>query len=204
MNYSADKQQRWLQIARVLKPRGNKGEVAAELLSDFSARFSALSHIYLAKESGTPYRVAVERFWMDQNHPGQGVFHFEGSHTISDAEKFRGLDVFLPMEERVALPAGQYFVTDLIGCTVFEIATGESKLASPACDAEIAPRVIGTVRDVFFPGESVAGTPLLQVLTPSGELLIPLAEDICKRIDVGSRRIDVILPEGLQGVNAPE
>lgn len=204
MNYSADKQPRWLQIARVLKPRGNKGEVAAELLSDFSARFSALSHIYLAKESGTPYRVAVERFWMDQNHPGQGVFHFEGSHTISDAEKFRGLDVLLPIEERVALPAGQYFVTDLIGCTVFEIATGESKLASPACDAEIAPRVIGTVRDVFFPGESVAGTPLLQVLTPSGELLIPLAEDICKRIDVGSRRIDVILPEGLQGVNAPD
>jgi 16S rRNA processing protein RimM len=204
LNYSADKQPRWLQIARVLKPRGNKGEVAAELLSDFSARFSALSHIYLAKESGTPYRVAVERFWMDQNHPGQGVFHFEGSHTISDAEKFRGLDVLLPIEERVALPAGQYFVTDLIGCTVFEIATGESKLASPACDAEIAPRVIGTVRDVFFPGESVAGTPLLQVLTPSGELLIPLAEDICKRIDVGSRRIDVILPEGLQGVNAPD
>jgi 16S rRNA processing protein RimM len=204
LNYSADKQPRWLQIARVLKPRGNKGEVAAELLSDFSARFSALSHIYLAKESGTPYRVAVERFWMDQNHPGQGVFHFEGSHTISDAEKFRGLDVFLPIEERVALPAGQYFVTDLIGCTVFEIATGESKLASPACDAEIAPRVIGTVRDVFFPGESVAGTPLLQVLTPSGELLIPLAEDICKRIDVGSRRIDVILPEGLQGVNPPD
>jgi 16S rRNA processing protein RimM len=204
LNYSADKQPRWLQIARVLKPRGNKGEVAAELLSDFSARFSALSHIYLAKESGTPYRVAVERFWMDQNHPGQGVFHFEGSHTISDAEKFRGLDVLLPIEERVALPAGQYFVTDLIGCTVFEIATGESKLASPACDAEIAPRVIGTVRDVFFPGESVAGTPLLQVLTPSGELLIPLAEDICKRIDVGSRRIDAILPEGLQGVNAPD
>jgi len=204
LNYSADKQPRWLQIARVLKPRGNKGEVAAELLSDFSARFSALSHIYLAKESGTPYRVAVERFWMDQNHPGQGVFHFEGSHTISDAEKFRGLDVFLPIEERVALPAGQYFVTDLIGCTVFEFATGESKLASPACDAEIAPRVIGTVRDVFFPGESVAGTPLLQVLTPSGELLIPLAEDICKRIDVGSRRIDVILPEGLQGVNPPD
>jgi len=204
LNYPADKQPRWLQIARVLKPRGNKGEVAAELLSDFSARFSALSHIYLAKESGTPYRVAVERFWMDQNHPGQGVFHFEGSHTISDAEKFRGLDVFLPIEERVALPAGQYFVTDLIGCTVFEIATGESKLASPACDAEIAPRVIGTVRDVFFPGESVAGTPLLQVLTPSGELLIPLAEDICKRIDVGSRRIDVILPEGLQGVNPPD
>ncbi len=204
MNHSADKQPRWLQIARILKPRGNKGEVAAELLSDFSARFSSLLHVYLAKESAEPYRVALQRFWTDQNHPGQGVFHFDGSTTISDAEKFRGLDVFLPIEERVSLPAGQYFVTDLIGCTVFEISSQESKLSSPACDAEVAPRVIGTVRDVFFPGENVAGTPLLQLLTSSGELLIPLAEDICTRIDVGSRRIDVILPEGLQGVNAPE
>lgn len=204
MKHSADKQPRWLQIARILKPRGNKGEVAAELLSDFSARFSSLSQVYLAKESGEPYRVALRHFWTDQNHPGQGVFHFEGSATISDAEKFRGLDVFLPIEERVSLPAGQYFVTDLIGCTVFEIPAHESKLASPARDAEVAPRAIGTVRDVFFPGESVVGTPLLQVLTSSGELLIPLAEDICTRIDVGLRRIDVILPEGLQGVNAPE
>lgn len=204
MNYSADTQQRWLQIARVLKPRGNKGEVAAELLSDFSERFSSLSHVYLGKESGTPDRIALRRFWADQNHPGQGVFHFEGSDSISDAEKFRGLGVFLPIEERVALPAGQYFVTDLIGCTVFEMPLRESKLSSPACDAEMAPRVIGTVRDVFFPGESVAGTPLLQVLTSSGEMLIPLAEEICTRIDVGSRRIDVILPEGLQGANASE
>ncbi len=204
MKHSADKHERWLQIARILKPRGNKGEVAAELLSDFCARFSSLSHVYLAKESDAPYRVALERFWTDQNHPGQGVFHFEGSHTISDAEKFRGLDVFLPLEERVSLPAGQYFVTDLIGCTVFEIPAQPAKLSSPACDAEVAPRVIGTVGDVFFPGESVAGTPLLQVRTSSGELLIPLAEDICARIDVGSRRIDVILPEGLEGVNASE
>lgn len=204
MNYSADTQQRWLQIARVLKPRGNKGEVAAELLSDFSARFSSLSHVYLGKESGTPDRIALRRFWADQNHPGQGVFHFEGSDSISDAEKFRGLGVFLPIEERVALPAGKYFVTDLIGCTVFEMPLRESKLSSPACDAEMAPRVIGTVRDVFFPGESVAGTPLLQVFTSSGEMLIPLAEEICTRIDVGSRRIDVILPEGLQGANASE
>jgi 16S rRNA processing protein RimM len=204
LNRSADTQPRWVQVARILKPRGNKGEVAAELLSDFPVRFSSRSHVYLAKESGAPYRVGLQRFWVDQNHPGQGVFHFEGSHSISDAEKFRGLGVFLPIEERVALPAGQYFVTDLIGCTVFESPRSKSKLSSPACAAEEAPRVVGTVRDVFFPGESVSGTPLLQVMTSSGEMLIPLAEEICTRIDVGSRRIDVILPDGLLSVNAPE
>jgi ribosomal 30S subunit maturation factor RimM len=61
--------------------------------------------------------------------------------------------------------------------------------------------VVGTVRDVFFPGEGTAGTPLLQVETPAGELLVPLAEDICRRIDVAARRIDVTLPEGLSDLN---
>jgi 16S rRNA processing protein RimM len=204
LNGPHDRQPRWVQIARILKPRGNKGEVAAELFTDFPARLASRSQVYLGKESAEPYPVALRRFWVDQNHPGQGIFHFQGSNNISEAEKFRALDVFLPIEERVALPAGQYFVTDLIGCTVFEIPAAPSKRSSPACAFEPAPRVLGTVLDVYFPGERVAGTPLLQVQSGSGEVLIPLAEEICTRIDVRSRRIEVLLPAGLQNVNAPE
>ena len=133
-----------------------------------------------------------------------GVFHLAGCSTISDAETYRGYEVLLPFEERVELPAGQYFVTDLIGCTVFEAPVEAAKLSSPPCAMEEAPRVLGTVADVFFTGENVAGTPILQLETPAGELLVPLAEDICTRIDVAARRIDVRLPEGLREVNAPE
>jgi ribosomal 30S subunit maturation factor RimM len=64
--------------------------------------------------------------------------------------------------------------------------------------------VLGTVHDVFFPGEGVAGTPLLEVDTPKGELMIPLAEDICTEIRVAERRIEVRLPDGLSELNAPE
>lgn len=195
---------RWVQVARILRPRGNKGEVVAELLTDFPARFTNLNQIYLQKAGGEPKPLALQRFWVDRNHPGMGVFHFAGCSTISDAEKLRGCEVLLPFEERVALPAGQYFVTDLIGCTVFALPAEETKLASPACAMEEAPRVVGTVHDVFFPGESVAGTPLLQVETAGGELLVPLAEDICVGIDVGARRIDVRLPGGLDDLNSPE
>jgi 16S rRNA processing protein RimM len=195
---------RWLQVARILRPRGNKGEVVAELLTDFPERFSNLKQIYLKKDDGEPRLAPLERFWVDRNHPGMGVFHFVGYASISDAEKLRGFEILLPLEERVALPAGKYFVTDLIGCTVFESVGQETKLSSPACSMEDAPRVVGTVRDVFFPGEAVAGTPLLQVDTPGGELLLPLAEDICLRIDVAARRIDVRLPEGLDELNASE
>ena len=195
---------RWLQVARILRPRGNKGEVVAELSTDFPERFSKLKQIYLRKDESEPRLAVLERFWTDRNHPGMGVFHFGGFASISDAEKLRGYDILLPFEERVALPAGKYFVTDLIGCTVFESVEQETKLSSPACSIEGAPRVVGTVRDVFFPGESVLGTPLLQVDTPGGELLLPLADDICTRIDVAARRIDVRLPEGLDELNASE
>jgi 16S rRNA processing protein RimM len=204
LNGSHEKDKRWLQVARVLRSRGNKGEVAAELTTDFPARLSTLKEVYLRKDKGEPRLIGLQRFWVNQNHPGMGVFHFAGCTNISEAETLRGYDVLLPFEERVKLPAGQYFVTDLIGCTVFASGESETKLASPACDAEVAARVIGTVGDVFFPGEGVAGTPLLQVVAQGGELLIPLAEDICTRIDVAARRIDVRLPEGLSELSAPE
>lgn len=194
----------WVQVARILKPRGNKGEVLAELLTDFPERFSNLKQVWLRKDDDEPQLVGLQNFWVDRNHPETGVFHFASSATIPDAEQFRGYDILVPFDERVKLPAGRYFVTDLIGCTVFEVREDLSKLASPACALEEAPRVLGTVHDVFFPGEGVAGTPLLQLDTPNGELMIPLAEDICTQIRVAERRIEVRLPEGLSELNAPE
>ena len=193
---------RWVHVARILRPRGNKGEVVAELLTDSADRFSACQRVYLQKENEEPKPIGLERFWVDRNHRGMGVFHLAGCATISDAEKWRAWDVLLPIEERVDLPAGKYFVTDLIGCTVYQLADAQPKLASSPCSMDKAPRVLGTVRDVFFPGEDVSGTPLLQVSTPEGELLVPLADDICKRVDVAARRIDVQLPEGLSELNA--
>lgn len=189
-------------LARILRPRGNKGEVIAELLTDFPERFSTVRQIYLRKNEDEPQAVALQQFWVDRNHPGMGIFHLAGCANISDAEKWRGYDVLLPLEQRVTLPAGQYFVTDLIGCTVFELPAAAARLSSPACAMEEAPRVLGSVRDVYFTGETVAGTPILQVETAAGELLLPLAEDICTRIDVAERRIEVRLPEGLSDVNA--
>jgi 16S rRNA processing protein RimM len=196
--------QRWVALARILRPRGNKGEVAAEVLTDFPERLASLREVFLGDASGKgspPRTAAVKSCWLSQNHRGQAVFHFEGCSSISEAEKFRGLDVLVPLEQRVSLPAGQYFVSDLVGCSVFEIHAEVPKLASSPCSVASTPQLLGVVRDVQFTGESVAGTPVLAVDAPEGEVLIPLAEDICRRIDVTARRIEVILPEGLRKLN---
>lgn len=146
--------------------------------------------------------MALQTCWLSQNHRGQVVFHFQGVNSISEAERLRGLEVLLPFEQRVSLPAGQYFVSDLIGCNVFETPARPPAVASSPCSLGEAPALLGTVRDVQFPGEEAPGTPLLEVETSQGEILIPLAADVCTKIDPAGRRIDVLLPEGLRDLNS--
>ncbi len=198
---------RWVLVARILRARGNKGEVAAEILTDFPERLTRLREVFAGHADGEnePRRMALKSCWLSQNHRGQAVFHFEGVASISEAEKFRGLDLLLPFEQRVTLPAGQYFVSDLIGCSVFENPSSPPPVVSSSpCSLAEAPALLGTVRDVQFPGEEISGTPLLEVETSHGEMLIPLAVDICTKIDPAARRIDVVLPEGLRDLNSAE
>jgi 16S rRNA processing protein RimM len=199
--------QRWVALARILRARGNKGEVAVELLTDFPQRLKDVREVFLGDAAsdgvrgGEPRAARVKEFWIDRNHAGQAVYWFEGCASITEAEKLRGLDVLIPFAQRVVLPAGKYFVEDLVGCSVFELAAEGPSVASSPCLMSEAPMLIGNVRDVETMGEEIAGTPILVVSTSGGELLIPLAEDICKRIDVAGRRIEVVLPEGLREMN---
>jgi 16S rRNA processing protein RimM len=194
---------RWVLLARILRARGNKGEVAAELLTDFPERLTKLKEVFVGQAGGKdqPRRVAVKSCWLSQNHRGQAVFHFEGVNSISEAERFRGQEILLPFEQRVTLPAGKYFVSDLIGCSVFESSVSTPVVASSPCSLGEVPALLGKVRDVQIPGDEIPGTPLLIVDTAHGELLVPLAQDICTRIAVTERRIDVTLPEGLRNLN---
>lgn len=173
-------------MARILRPQGRRGEVAAEILTDFPERLTQLAAFDLCDGSAPPRRVQVRSCWISQSRRRQAVFHFAGSDSISDAEKLVGCEVQIPLSERMPLPLGSYYITDLIGCEVHEK------------DVD----TIGFVSDVQFTGEDMAGTPLLAVDAPRGELLIPLAQEICVRIDIPSRRIDVVLPEGLRDLNS--
>ena len=166
----------WVAVAHILRARGNKGEVAAEILTDFPERLTKIKEVYLGDSLGKtePRPIRVKACWLRQNHSGQAVFHFEGSASISDTDKFRGLDVLIPIEQRVKLPAGQHFVSDLVGCSVFELPAQSSGVASSPCSLAEAPSLLGTVREVEFTGSA----PLLAVDTASGEILIPMAEDL--------------------------
>lgn len=168
-------------MARILRSHGRRGEVAAEILTDFPERLTRLNAATLWDGRAEPRRAAIRSCWISHSRGGQAILHFEGSDSISSAEKLVGLEVQIPINERMTLPSGSYYVSDLTGCEV--------------CEKDGA--ALGRVSDVQFPG----GTPLLVVDSSRGEVLIPLAQDICVRVDTAARRIEVVLPEGLRELN---
>ncbi|HEX4641940.1 MAG TPA: ribosome maturation factor RimM [Candidatus Acidoferrales bacterium] len=170
-------------LARILRPRGLRGEVAAEILTDFPERLPKLREVWLYDGRNEPRRVVLQRCWLTPSRGGQAIFHFADIHSIEDAEKLRGLEIQVPIEQRAKLSAGNYFVNDLVGCEVWE---------------KGGAAALGSVRGVEFTG---GAAPLLAVDTKDGEVLLPLAEEFCVRIDVKEKRIDVSLPEGLLDLN---
>lgn len=172
-------------LARIVRPQGRRGEVAAVLLTDFPERLTRLRNAFLWNGTAEPRPVAIRSCRLEPRRK-LAVFHFEGCDSIDEAQSLVGFDIQVPLADRLPLPAGSYYVTDLIGCAVIEPGAGGR---------------LGSVIDVQPTGEHVAGTPLLLVETPQGELLIPLASEICREIDLVARRIVVVLPGGLAGLN---
>jgi 16S rRNA processing protein RimM len=172
----------WIMLARVARPRGNRGEVLAEPLSSRPDAFSGPRQVMLfagGHPQGEGRPVLLESAWW---HQGRLVLKFAGIDSISDAEAMRGAAVCVPASERAELPSGEYYQDDLVGFDVVERSTGRS-----------LGRVSGW--------RECGGPPLVVVDAPEAELLIPFAASICVAIEPDRRRIVVDLPEGLKEVN---
>jgi 16S rRNA processing protein RimM len=172
-------------VARIVRPHGVRGEVAAEILTDFPERLLSLKRAFLWDGGASLREVDVRLSRVTPNRGGRALFQFAGCDSMDQARKLVGWQVQIPLADRVQLPHGHYFVTDLIGCTV----------------REENGATLGEVTGVQAVGENVLGTPVLVVRSASGELLIPMAEEICIRIAPESREVVVCLPEGLRELN---
>ena len=173
-----DAQPSFIAIARIARTRGNRGEVLADLYTDYPDRFNELEEVWLEFSDGRKQCMVLEETW---GHKGREVLKFEGIDTISSAETLIGCWVVIPAEKAVPLPQGVYFDHELIGCAVQD-ARGNR---------------FGVVRDVLH----FAGNSLLVVTDSNREQLIPIAESICTRISVEEKSIIVDPPEGLMDLN---
>ena len=188
----------WVWLARIRRPQGRKGEVFADILTDFPERFTSRRRLWLLPAE-TPARagrlaapgkamaareVELKHFWL---HKGGVVLHFAGVDSISAAEELKGLIAAIPKEERATLGEGEIYISDLIGCEVVDVAGGAV--------------AVGEIVEVDRASSPV---PLLVVRGAQGEVLIPFAKSYLHRIDVKAKRVEMALPEGLIDLNAAE
>lgn len=178
----------WVWLARIRRPQGRKGEVFAELLTDFPDKFAQRKHLWLLSEKSEPRPADLVAFWL---HKGGVVLHFAGVDSISSAEALSGLTVALPRAERATLGQDEVHISDLIGCTVVDVAAADV--------AAGAPVVIGEIENV---DRSAGSAPILIVRGAHGEVLIPFAQTYLRKLDLENRRIEMSLPEGLADLNA--
>jgi len=162
-------------VGRIARAHGIKGQVIVNPETDFpEERFRAGVTMFTTRG---PIRLTAARL---QN--GRPVIGIEGVETMNDAETLAGLELRVPAEELAALPDGIFYHHDLVGC---QVVTG-------AGDA------VGTVESVEG---TLAGSRLV-VAGAKGEILIPLATEICRTIDVAGKRIVIEPPEGLLDLNS--
>lgn len=194
----------WIVLAHVLRPQGRKGEVLADLFTDFPERFSQRPQVWLARpgfaedaatgqasgQEAMPIEVASHWLPVGRN-AGRIVLHFAGIDSIGKAQELAGKDVLVPLADRMPLAPGAAYISDLIGCVVFD---GEERL--------------GVLERVEFPATPDGlrrleeAAPLLAIQAADGsEILVPFAKAYLVGIDTAAKAVHMTLPDGLTEIN---
>ncbi len=190
---------KWVWLARIRRPQGRKGEVFADILTDFPEKFAERRQLWLLRESPThpppasvpalpdqalsPRAIHLRHHWL---HKGGVVLHFEGMESISDAEQIAGMVVAIPREERAPLAGDEFYIADLVGCALLDVAKPD------------APVTVGEIEDV---DRNAGPVPILIVRGNTGEVLVPFARSYLRNIDLEGKRLEMALPEGLVDLN---
>jgi 16S rRNA processing protein RimM len=161
-------------IARAVRARGLKGEIVAELLTDFPERFEDVEELVLVSPHGERTVKRLEDYWFQNDRV---VLKLADYDDVDAAKTLVGFDFAVPEAERVSLPEDHYYDWELEGCAV-----------------KTDDAVLGIVKAVLRTG----GAEILVVAGEDGaERLIPLAESIVVKVDTEAKTIVVDPPEGL-------
>ncbi|HQR35179.1 MAG TPA: ribosome maturation factor RimM [Blastocatellia bacterium] len=169
-----DNPEELISVARIARPQGHRGEVIADLLTDFPERFSKLGSALIKKPNGELVRLQLE---VSRMHKGRIVLKFAGYDDMNAAEGLRDARVMITTDQLVKLPADNYYEFDLVDCEV-TTTNGQS---------------VGKVTGV----QKFGAAPLLVVLSEEREHLIPMVSSICLEIDTAQKRIVIDPPDGL-------
>lgn len=161
-------------IAKTIKSRGLRGELVAEILTDFPERFSWTKKVFCVNSKGDIFCLEIEDFWF---HKGRIILKFTGVDSIDDAKSLINCEICIHESEVVGLGENEFFTWQLINCRV----------------ETLEKENIGKVVDVLTNGE----TEILVVKDERKDYLIPFVSPICVHVDIEQKLIQIDAPEGL-------
>ncbi|MFQ5738057.1 MAG: ribosome maturation factor RimM [Acidobacteriota bacterium] len=164
----------YVTIARIVKTRGVRGEVAADLFTDFPERFAVTRKVRVLRGK-VQFWEEIEQHWF---HKGRVILKFRRGDRPDDVTHLIGGEVQIPEEQRVPLPESTFYHSDLIGCQVVEDG-----------------KRMGQVVEIFATGSEGANL-VVRTDTPA-EVMIPLVDRFVCRVDLVKKTIEVSLPPGL-------
>jgi len=162
-------------VARAVRTRGLKGELLADLLTDFPERFETTRSLLGISPGGELTQLELDNHWFQNDRI---VLKFVGYDTIESAKELVGYEFGVPEAERVKLSDDEFYDWELEGCVV-ENQNGAR---------------LGEVHEVLRTG----GVEILAVkVDEQDDILIPMAGSIVVKVDVPQKRIIVDPPDGL-------
>jgi 16S rRNA processing protein RimM len=162
-------------IARIVKARGIRGEVACDVETDFPERFDQLERVTVWMPNDARLSLGIEDHWF---HKGRVILKFAGYDTMTAAEGLVGGRLVISEADALELEEDEFYQYELIGATV----------------VTLEGRVVGSVVRLLETGSAVL---LVVEGDDKREALIPFVDEICTEVDVNARRIIVNPPEGL-------
>jgi 16S rRNA processing protein RimM len=178
----------WVLLAHIVRPQGRRGEVLADIFTDFPEHFAQRKQLFLRPPAKSRLEamqeVKVVSHWL---HKGRVVLKFAQVDSMAEAENLRGFDLVIPREERIPLSGDAVYVSDLLGVRVIDVNRGGSTDAGEIIDVE----------------PEGAGPAMLVVRSHAGdECLIPFVRAYLRKMDLEGKRLEMDLPEGLLAVQA--
>jgi 16S rRNA processing protein RimM len=170
-------QPKYLLLGEILRPHGIRGELRLRLMTAYPERIAKLDTIFLDDdpEPKQPKPYHVQGMRMNGEY---GLLKLREIDDRTQADRFRGLLVFVDIEHAVPLEEGEFYLYQLIGLSV-QTADGET---------------LGRLAEVL---ETGANDVYLVESPRYGEVLIPVTDETIVKTDVQAGVLIVNLPEGL-------
>ncbi len=161
-------------VGEILTTWGNKGEVKISPLTDDPQRWQELTRVYCFRQNRRE-ELTVERVRFFRQFV---LVKFREIDGLGEAEKLRGLFLWIPKAERKPLPAGRYYYDEILGLGVFD----ENE------------HFLGKVEDIIATG---ANDVYVVRGGCYGEILLPALKSVVLTIDLAAGILKVRLPAGL-------